>query len=187
MAEMLARDGDLELDAVLAALRVSKRTLERHAEEWGLAKRQRPQKGRPPVTVYDPDDVARVAADRQSAPAMHVLPAGQTGNGNGRTETPTSTHVPTRHYAGADDPSGHLAAALEAVLLRLFQSPPALPPASPPLPPVAETRYVTVKDAAAILGLPQADVRRLCHDGDLNHRLTGRGGIRIRRKDLEAL
>lgn len=157
----------------------STRTIERLARAGKLEQRLRPQAGSPAVAVYNPDDVARLASERRPAATPFVLDAGSgSPNGNGHHEPAQA--VSTRlTSASADDPIRQLfAAALRAVL-------------SPPSPPVsgsvAETLYVTVKDAAAILGLPQADVRRLIHEGDLNHRLTGRGGIRIRRKDLEAL
>jgi hypothetical protein len=190
MAVTDALDGDLTIDAVAAAIGVSERTVERRADEWGIAKRRRPQKGAPPVTVYDPTDVARVATERQPAAAVHVLSADPAGNGNGRTPTPASTHVMTRPYAGADDPSGHLAAALEAVLLRLFQSPPASPPALPPSPPVAETLWVDVAEAAALLGWDPRDVRKAVRTGALaahNRQLRDWHRWRIRRTDLKEL
>ena len=188
MAETDARDGDLTIEAVMAALRVSKRTVQRYADEWGIAKRQRPQKGAPPVTVYDPADVARVAVDRTPAPTMHVLDADQhsrPANGNGRPD-PVE---PLAHGPASE----HLAAALEAVLLRLFQSPPASPPALPPSSPVAETLWVDVQEAAALLGWDVRDVRKAVRTGALethNKQLRDWHRWRIRRtslKELEAL
>jgi hypothetical protein len=52
---------------------------------------------------------------------------------------------------------------------------------------VGSKLFLTLRQASALSGLPQADLRRLIHEGDLECRTTGRGGIRIRRKDLEAL
>lgn len=160
----------------------STRTIERLAQARKLEQRLRPQPGSPPVAVYNPDDVARIALERQPAAAPFVLPAvPANGNGNGKAsliQTGSAGANRMSQAAGDEDPIRLLfAAALRAVL-----SPP-----SPPVSEMAETLWVTVKEAAAILGFPQADVRRLLADGDLNHRKTGRGGIRIRRKDLEAL
>ena len=161
----------------------STRTIERLARARKLEQRLRPQAGSPAVAVYNPADVARLAKERQPAPAPFVLGAVRTnGNGHGQASAGSAIkNIETldRNYLVSDDPIRQLfAAALRAVL-------------SPPSPPVsasvAETLWVTVKEAAAILNFPQADVRRLIADGDLNCRRTGRGGIRIRRKDLEAL
>jgi excisionase family DNA binding protein len=168
------------------AIGCSTRTIERLARAKKLEQRIRPQAGSPAVAVYNPEDVARIATERRPRPAPFVLPAGSNGaRGNGQGQalghiesTLDPSGIQLTPPAG-DDPIRQLfAAALRAVL-------------SPPSPPlsgtVSETLWVTVKEAAEILGFPQADVRRLLHDGDLSHRLTGRGGIRIRRKDLEAL
>lgn len=186
---------DTDLSAWLltmeAAMRIgcSTRTVERLGRAKKLEQRLRPQKGSPPVVVYNPDDVARIAAERRREPPPFVLPAGPAkaghyvptnGNGSGR-QTAELTKSSFLNNPG-EDPVRQLATAFQRFLL----SPPS-PPKAAAVAEVAETLYVTVKDAAAILGLPQADVQRLIHDGDLDHRLTGRGGIRIRRKDLETL
>jgi excisionase family DNA binding protein len=165
------------------AIGCSTRTIERLARAGKLEQRLRPQAGSPAVAVYNPQDVARLASERRPAPAPFVLGAGPAkagphGNGHGQSLKETSGSFLQTLPAG-DDPIRQFF----AIMLRSIQSPP-----SPTVAPtVSETLWVTVKEAATILGFPQADVRRLIHDGDLNHRLTGRGGIRIRRKDLEAL
>lgn len=160
----------------------STRTVERLARARQLEQRLRRQAGSPPVAVYNPEDVARVASERRPAPTPFVVPPITAGNGHGNGRGQSLTDSPgsfLQTLPAGDDPIRQLfAAALRAVL-------------SPPSPPVAasvaETLYVTVPEAARLLGLPQADVRRLIDDGDLNCRRTGRGGIRIRRRDLEAL
>lgn len=169
----------LPIDDAATAIGCSTRTVERLARAKKLEQRLRPQAGSPAVAVYNPDDVAAQAKERRPAPAPFVLGAvsDRPASGNGRGATQTLPSVSAASLA--DDPIRQLfAAALRAVL-------------SPPSPPVsatvAETLYVTVKEAAAILGLPQVDVLVLIHDGDLNCRRTGRGGIRIRRRDLEQL
>lgn len=173
----------LPIDRAAAAIGCSTRTVERLGKARQLEQRLRRQEGTPPVAVYNPDDVARIASERQRAPPAFVLPAVSTAaNGNGKAEAAARSQLippSLSHLRAGDDPIRQFF----AILCHVFQSPPSPPVAES----VAETLYVTVQEAAAILGLPQADVRRLIHDGDLNHRRTGRGGIRIRRKDLEAL
>jgi excisionase family DNA binding protein len=164
----------------------STRTVERLGRAKQLEQRLRRQEGTPPVAVYNPDDVARIASERRRTPPPFVLPAvpAKAGsNGNGHREP---TAALSRNRDTEDLRPALVAALVEfAGALRSLQSPPS--------PTVAASRggeptlWVTVKEAAAILGFPQADVRRLLVDGDLNHRTTGRGGIRIRRKDLEQL
>ncbi|MEP7304184.1 MAG: helix-turn-helix domain-containing protein [Acidobacteriota bacterium] len=164
-------------------IRCSTRTIERLARAQKLEQRLRPQDGTPPVVVYNPDDVARIASERRPAPPPFVLPAGRApvnrnGQGHGQSlkETPGSF---LQTLPAGDDPIRQLfAAALRAVL-------------SPPSPPVAErmaeTLFLTIKEAAIMANLPAADIRRAIESGELKARKTGRGGWRIRRKDLEAL
>jgi hypothetical protein len=171
-----------------AAMRIgcSTRTIERLGRAKKLEQRLRPQKGSPPVVVYNPDDVARIASERRPAPAPFVLGAVQGSNGNGpepsgaiRTQTRLSGAI---GMPADDDPIRQLfAAALRAVL-------------SPPSPPmsasVAETVYLDVEQAAAVLNWTPRDLRRAIRDGDVPCRFGARRNWRrwrIRRKDLEAL
>ncbi len=57
-------------------------------------------------------------------------------------------------------------------------------PAAPVKPP---TLFLTIDEAAAVSGLSAAYLRRAIKAGELLARKTGRGGWRIRRKDLEQL
>ena len=166
----------------LAAIQIgcSTRTVERLAHDGKLERRLRPQAGSPAVAVYNPADVARLAAERQPAPAPFVLGVGTGSNGN-HLDPSGSTQLQTRP-SGSIGPD-ELIRGLALLISKALQSPPSPTVATS----VSETLWVTVKEAAAILGFPQADVHRLLIDGDLNHRRTSRGGIRIRRKDLEAL
>jgi excisionase family DNA binding protein len=161
----------------------STRTIERLAAAKKLEQRLRPQAGSPHVAVYNPDDVARIASERHPAPPPFVLGAvTDPPNGNGRGGGGTAIKnisIPDKNYLAGED----LIRGLAVLISKALQSPPSPPLAAT----VAETLYVTVKEAAAILGLPQVDVRVLIHDGDLPHRRTRRGGIRIRRRDLEQL
>lgn len=169
----------LTIADAMTVLRCSKRTVERLAAAKTLEQRLRPQKGSPDVAVFSPESVAEEAQRRHPAPAPFVLPAGPTGDGNGQGSA-LRTHPTSVQNR---DSTEALIRQFFALAVQAFQSPPSPPLAAT----MAETLYVTVKEAAAILGLPQADVRRLIHDGELNARMTGRGGIRIRRKDLEQL
>lgn len=159
----------------------STRTIERLGRARKLEQRLRPQAGSPAVAVYNPDDVARLAQERRPAPAPFVLPVGPANgptNGNSFPETSGSLKETLARLPAGDDPIRQLfAAALRAVL----QSPPS-PPVSAT---VAETLFLTLKDAAALTGLSQAFLRRMITAGTLTA-IRDRGW-RIRRKDLEAL
>lgn len=175
----------LTKDQAAAAIGVSTKTIETFAKDGQLQQTVwRPQNRGAARAVYHPDDVARIAQARQRGPLpAFVVPASTgpaNGNGHGAIQTLTSASsvVPT----GED-----VLRLVFAAALRQLTSDPAPTSESSAKPSETHTLYVSVKEAAAILGLPQADVRRLIHDGDLNHRVTGRGGIRIRRRDLEAL
>lgn len=160
---------------------VSTKTVEQLAKDGKLdqARYRRPDGG-PELAVFHPDDVARIAAERQPARSAFVLPAATTpANGNGHhTRTSTALMPAQPSAAGPEAAVAFLRAMLTGILSQSSESS-EKSQRSPAL-------YVTVKEAAAILGLPQVDVRALIHDGDLPHRLTGRGAIRIRRRDLEA-
>jgi excisionase family DNA binding protein len=162
-----------------AEIGCSKRTIERLAAARKLESRLRPTAGSPAVAVYNPDDVARIALERRPAPAPFVLAAGanphSNGNGHQTAELTKSSFLNNR----GEDPIRQLAAAFERFLL------------SPPSPPVAEKvadtkLFLTIAEAAVYAGLPATDIRRACESGELCARKTGRGGWRIRRRDLEA-
>lgn len=174
--------------AMEAAMRIgcSTRTIERLARAGKLEQRLRPRAGSPPVAVYNPADVARLAAERRPAPRPFVLGAVQEEHGNGRTHTPTSTHMQTRAPASLGLPAEDLIRGLAVLLSKALQSPPS-PPVSER---VAETVFLTVEEAAAYSGLTPRDLRRAVRTGELPARHHGRRDWRtwrIRRKDLEAL
>jgi hypothetical protein len=172
--------------AMEAAMRIgcSTRTVERLGKAKQLEQRLRPQAGSPPVVVYNPDDVARVAAERRRDPAPFVLPAvpdSAPGNGHGRVrahiESTLDPHGIQRASPAGDDPIRQLfAAALRAVL-------------SPPSPPVAETvaerPVLTLDEAVAASGWSRTYLLRKIHTGTLKAEKDG--GWKIRRKDLEKL
>jgi excisionase family DNA binding protein len=159
---------------------VSTRTIERLAHAKQLEQRLRPQAGSPAVAVFNPDDVARIARERRPAPAPFVVPAvGDSSHGNGRARGHLESKLDPSgiQLRPGDDPIRQLfAAALRAVL-------------SPPSPPlavtVAETSFVTIREASRLTGLTQAYLRRQLEAGTL--KAVRDRGWRIRRKDLGAL
>jgi len=171
----------LPLVGAAQAIGCSTRTVERLAQAKKLESRLRPQDGTPPVAVYNPSDVARIAAERRRAPAPFVLGAGSDGNGNGRTHTPTSTHIQTRLPASIGVSADDLIRGLALLLSKALQSPPSPTVAAN----VAETPWIDVPTAAAILGRSQAYVRKQIRDGRLNAERDR--CLVVRRKDVEAL
>jgi hypothetical protein len=160
----------------------SKRTVERLGHTRKLEQRLRPQEGTPPVAVYNPDDVARIAAERRPAPAPFVLPSdlhSRSANGNGPAHEALS-RVPN---AGIKIiPGDDLIRGLALLISKALQSPPS--------PPVAEsvavsTTYLTLPEASALTGLTVTFLRRMLKLGTLTG-IKDRGW-KIRRKDLEAL
>ena len=133
------------------------------------------------MAVYNPEDVARVASERQPAPPPFVLPVGPPkGGGNGHGRPYTDPRQALARPAGADP-----VAQFFALLLERLQSPP-----SPPSPPLGgerggEALFLTLAEASAVTGLSQAFLRRMIAAGTLTA-IRDRGR-RIRRKDLEAL
>jgi len=153
------------------------RTIERKAAAGKIASTARP--GFP--TLYWQADVEKLQQTGTGEVRTGVLEPGPAGNGNGSH----TSDVSNAQIARVPDPVHQLC----ALLVQLLTAGPIGPtgPTGGPTGPTPPTVYVTVQEAAAILGLPQVDVRRLVDEGDLKARLTGRGGMRIRRKDLEAL
>jgi hypothetical protein len=160
----------------------STRTVERLARAKKLEQRLRHQAGTPPVALYNPDDVRRLASERQPAPPPFVLDAVPPGNGNGKGPGLLASNKPVRVSTellrAEDDPVRQFfAAALQA-----FRSPPS-PTVSAS---VSETLWLTLPDASALAGLPAVDLKRACDAGELKYRKTGRGGYRIHRDELKA-
>jgi hypothetical protein len=160
-----------------AILRCSIRTVERRFREWHIEQRMRPQAGSPAVAVYNPDDVQRKALEKRREVAPFVLPADQglgTGNGHGRRRS-------AQQLATVNPPVDDLVRQFFALAVQALQSPP-LPPVAES---VAETPWVDIPAAAAILGRSQAYVRRRIKEGKL-HAERDRCLV-VRRKDVEHL
>jgi hypothetical protein len=165
----------------VAAARIgcSTRTIERLGRAKKLEQRLRRQAGSPAVAVYNPDDVARIAAERQPAAAPFVLDAVRTPtNGNGQHTSDVS--IPhTRSVLARRPPDDDPMRQVFALLLHALQSPPS--------PPVAESlaerpAYVDKTEALAIAGVSYGALRAAVQAGEVKQR-----GRRYRRTDLEAL
>jgi hypothetical protein len=159
----------------------STRTVERLGRAKKLEQRLRRQDGTPPVAVYNPDDVARIASERHQAPPAFVLPAVQAGNGNGRGHPASS--IPNigagdmAYRRGEGDPIRQLA----AYVLHALQSPPSPPVAEK----VAERPILTLEEAVDASGWTRTYLLRKIHHGTL--KAVKDGGWKIRRCDLEQL
>jgi excisionase family DNA binding protein len=170
-----------------ARLHVTTKTVERFAQEGKITQaRWRRPTGGPMLVVYHPQDVAQLLKARPPGSVAGYLGPGPdvstNGNGNGSREL-QALEVTSSASATPLPTAEELIRGLAALVQRMSQTSRDVSDTMSQTP----TLWVTVKDAAAILGFPQADVRRMIHEGDLDSRQTGRGGIRIRRTDLEQL
>lgn len=161
------------------ALGCSIRTVQLLAKEGKLQRAQRRAASGQTVAVFHPDDVARLASARQPGPPGAFLvpdgPARRNGHGSALT---VKRPQPADH-----DPLRTLAAALDALRAWSEGRGPQAPQG--PQTPAPETVYVTLKEASAIAGLTQAYLRRLIEAKQLP--AVRDPGIRVRRKDVEAL
>lgn len=159
------------------AIGVSTKTIETLAKEGQLQQAvYRPQNRGPAKAVYHPEDVARIARERQPGPRAFVLPVGvkdvSTGNGNhAQIQLSTPKEV---------SPTGEeiLRLVFTAALQRLTSEKSAHSENS-------EKGFLTIPEAAAVSGLSQAHLRRRCQSGWPG--AIKDGAWKIRRKDLEAL
>lgn len=130
----------LTVDDTAGRIGCSKRTVERLGQAKQLESRLRRQEGTPPVAVYNPDDVARIAQERRPAAVPFVLPAAS-GNGNGKG---------TGHALSIAPEQGKLVAAEDLIrqfftlAVQALHSPPS-PPKDVTVAEMAETKYVSCK------------------------------------------
>ena len=160
------------------AIGVSTRTVERLAKASRVEQRLRPQAGSPPVAVYNPDDVARLASERQRTPPPFVLRAGSNGNGHGQGVSRVS-----------GDPGALLTSPLTldpiAQFFALLCSRLQLPPSPPVAERLSERPVLTLDEAVAASGWSRTYLLRKIHSGALTAEKDR--GWKIRRKDLEQL
>lgn len=158
---------------VAADLGVTLRSVERFTKAGKLTQRFRQNPGSADISIYDPEDVAKLKAERtRPEPPPRVLPP---PNGHGAYVAGTGTlAVPhdVQHTAT-------MLSLFEAFLGKAVSatsgtvSGPAL--------------FLTVDEAAAYSGLPVRELRHAIKTGELPARMTARQGWRIRRTDLDAL
>ncbi len=167
------------------AIGVSTKTVEQLAKDRKLEQAvwRRPTGG-PPLAVYHPDDVDRIARERHPEPPAFVLPAVPTTNGNGHgviaRAVPRST---------GPDLSGALVAML-AEFAAALQTVTASAAATSQNSQKSDTLFLTVDEAAAYLNWTPRDLRKAIRSGEVSCRHRQQRNWRtwrIRRKDLEAL
>lgn len=153
---------------------VSTKAIERFVHAGRLTQRFRPQPGAPHLAVYFPEDVMRVKAERlRPEPPPRVLPpeAPAATNGNGPHDALLAP-ADVQHMAT-------LVSLFRAILGKDASQTSHL---------VSQTaKWLTVEEAAEYLNWPVRDVRRAIKAGELPARPMARHGMRIRRKDLDAL
>jgi pyruvate/2-oxoglutarate dehydrogenase complex dihydrolipoamide acyltransferase (E2) component len=154
------------------AIGVSTKTIEAWAQAKKLQQASRPQAHGPALAVFHPEDVARLAAERRTGPLPpFVVPVPDSARGNGSALSQVRETGP----AGAELLREFLGALVQAIATTAQNS-------EKPTSESSEKLYVSVREAAAITGLPMAEIRRAVAAGTV----TARCG-RVRRKDLEQL
>jgi len=167
---------------------VTTKSIERFVQAGQVQQARWQRDGRGPLlAVYFPDDVDRIAAERQPGPPAPFLVPGRTAdrppaNGNER-QTPrdglarsTETGIVPLQDLGTSEPF------LRALVTTIAQA----------MSQTSQTSalFLTVDEAAAYAGLTARDVRRAVRTGELPARHKERANWRtwrIRRKDLEQL
>lgn len=155
-------------------LGVTTKTIERLAADGKIQQaRHQPQGRGPMLAVYHPDDVARIARERQPAAVSFVLPVGVTApsNGNGQG-TPEGLQIASPSTA---DQVASTLCSLVAALRSVSET--------------SETSvalFVSIPEAAQVSGLSRTYLRRLIDEEKLPAVKDGRSW-RIRRRDLEGL
>lgn len=166
-------DGWLTKAEVAQALGVDERTVERRARRGVLTSRMRP--GFP--TMYNPADVAKVAAAGHTVHRAAIAPAD--GNGNGHD--PRTALERAAFVTSGDQFLGPALRFLERLTALLPDGP--TRPTGPTGPP-----FLTLDEAAAESHLPAHELRRFIREKKLVP-VCGRSARtwRIRRRDLKRL
>lgn len=133
-----------------------------------------------PLAVYDPTDVARVAAERRGEAVPFVVPPVGNGNGHGSVSL-------ARPAAGSPDAEAQqaLAAGLTAFALAL-QSLTSHSSESSQSSQSFEKLFLTIAEASAVSGLSRTYLKRACASETLKALRDGRRW-KIKRTDLETL
>lgn len=137
------------------AIGVSTKTIEQFAKDGKIQQAAwRPHNRGAEKAVYQPDDVARIASERKPGLAAFVLPAGVTPpvNGNGHQALAVSRNRDNSPAIAIDlSPLASLAAVLQTLADR-----------APVSENTSEKLFLTIPEAAAVSGLSQAHLRRIC-------------------------
>ena len=131
------------------------------------------------VAVYHPDDVRRLALERNPEAATFVLPASHEVPRNGHGDLEAITRGP-----GAADDGLRLFAAVVAAVRVVMSETSQTSETGAALKPLENVWY-TLDQAAALKGRSTAYLRRKIADGTLSAERDR--GWRIRRRDLDAL
>jgi excisionase family DNA binding protein len=159
---------------------VSTKTVESLAKDRKIEQAAwRPQGRGAERAVYNPDDVARIAADRTPGRPAFVLPAVSTPTNGNRDQAGHHTQLATasRGAAGPEAAAAYLQAMLTAILGASSQTSESSQK--------SETTFLTVAEASAVTGLTQAYLLRAIAAQTLP--AVKDRGWRIRRRDLEQL
>ncbi len=165
------------------AMGVTTKSVERFVKGGQIQQARWQRDGRGPLlAVYQPDDVARIAQERQPGPLPAFLvptskDVSSNGNGHGSAALArtASSQLPALSSGNELLPVGNdllrvLVTAAVHIMSETSQTP---------------ALFLTLQEASALSGLTQAYLRRKCEDGTL--KAIRDPGWRIRRKDLEAL
>ena len=162
----------------------STKTVEQFAKDRKIEQALWRREGRGmPLAVYDPSDVARIAAERRGEAVPFVLPAVGNGNGHGAS----AIAVTARDGLTTLEVQQALASGLAefAVALRAVAAPTSPSSESSESSQSFQKAFLTLPEASAVTGLTQAYLRKMIRLGTLTA-IKDRGW-KMRRKDLEAL
>lgn len=166
------------------AIGVSTKTIEQFAKDGKMQQAVwRPQNRGAARAVYHPDDVARIAKERQPGASPFVLPAvptshDQSGNGNGH-------HAPTLALSKPEGLQSGTPTGEEVIRLVFAAALQVLTSEKPLTSENSEKLFLTIPEAAVVSGFSQTYLRRKCQSGWSG--AIKDGAWKIRRKDLEQL
>ena len=150
-------------------LGVSTKAIERWTRAGKIEQRLRPQAGSPAVSVYFPEDIIKLEAERAARP--FVVGAAVPANGSGKTGLvvpPASSGLSEEALAKV---LGSFVSAIQKPTSQMSQT----------------AKWLTIDEAAVYLGWPTRDVRQAIKSGELPAKHTIRNGWRISRKALDAI
>ena len=145
---------------VAQILAVSEKTVEKLAKDGKIEQRERKRAGKPPQSVFNPDDAERVRQEREPQPSAFVMPAG----------------------VAAPSPQSIEKAAPPAEMMQLLVE--SLRPHQERVR-LAEKLYLTIREASEYSGFTQAHLLRLVDASEL--KVVRDVSLKVKRADLEKL